>query len=98
MQGRLNQWAHWARAQGSRIFFFPRPLSRIGLFLRGVREGEGATSKGRESPKVKVSRINTGHTDSLVWGRSNFPLCHVASQISLVLETFAVDESLAGGQ
>jgi len=25
-QGRLNQWAHWARAQGPRIFFF---------FLRG---------------------------------------------------------------
>jgi len=20
-QGRLNQWAHWARAQGPRIFF-----------------------------------------------------------------------------
>jgi len=23
-QGRLNQWAHWARAQGPRIFFFLR--------------------------------------------------------------------------
>jgi len=22
LQGRLNQWAHWARAQGRRIFFF----------------------------------------------------------------------------
>ena len=22
--GRLNQWAHWARAQGPRIFFFLR--------------------------------------------------------------------------
>ena len=22
MQGRLNQWAHWARAQGPRIIFF----------------------------------------------------------------------------
>jgi len=21
IQGRLNQWAHWARAQGPRIFF-----------------------------------------------------------------------------
>ena len=24
LQGRLNQWAHWARAQGPRIFFFLR--------------------------------------------------------------------------
>jgi len=23
-QGRLNQWAHWARAHGPRIFFFLR--------------------------------------------------------------------------
>jgi len=23
-QGRLNQWAHWARAQGPRFFFFLR--------------------------------------------------------------------------
>jgi len=24
VQGRLNQWAHWARGQGPRIFFFSR--------------------------------------------------------------------------
>jgi len=30
-QGRLNQWAHWARAQGPRIFFlFEGPPSGCG--------------------------------------------------------------------
>jgi len=30
-QGRLNQWAHWARAQGPRIFFlFERPPTGCG--------------------------------------------------------------------
>jgi len=30
-QGRLNQWAHWARAQGPRIFFlFEGPLTGCG--------------------------------------------------------------------
>ena len=35
IQGRLNQWAHWARAQGPRIFFFLRDpqLAVVKFFL-----------------------------------------------------------------
>ena len=33
-QGRLNQWAHWARAQGPRIFFlFEGPPTGCGEIL-----------------------------------------------------------------
>ena len=33
-QGRLNQWVHWARAQGPRIFFlFEGPLTSCGEII-----------------------------------------------------------------
>jgi len=34
IQGRLNQWAHWARAQGPRIFFlFEGPPTGCGEII-----------------------------------------------------------------
>ena len=30
MQGRLNQWAHWARAQGPGFFLFEEPPTGCG--------------------------------------------------------------------
>ena len=33
IQGRLNQWAHWARAQGHRIFFMRGPATGCGEII-----------------------------------------------------------------
>ena len=33
LQGRLNQWAHWARAQGPRFFLFEGPLTGCGEII-----------------------------------------------------------------
>ena len=55
-QGRLNQWAHWARAQGPRIFFYfegpPTGCGEINFFRLTILFPEDCT--------VREKLLNTG--------------------------------------